>query len=516
MNLPELAEDAVRRLGEKLAIDFEGEQFTNTQILNWDKRLQRGFARLGVNKGDGILLCLMNHILAFPIFQGIFRNGGIAIPVMFQSLENQIKFVLSDSGAKGIVTDEACLPRIREAAQGLDHVRWILVRGGEDKPDASPPEYRLDAFLDEEPAEIITGIDGDDVALMLYTSGTTGKSKGVMLTHTNLIATSEATNDAGELDKWVGPRIQMSAMPMAHICGIGVMVGGYLAPPTEELSYSVQMKWFEPERFMQLIEQHRCTSAAVVPTMLALMLQHPNLDKYDLSSLKQVVSGAATLPVEFAREFSERYDCRIREIYGMTESCGIATANLASEPYRPGCAGRAYFNTKVGIVDPDDNFLPPGERGEIVIKGPTVMKGYYNLPKETEEVMRGGWLHSGDVGYLDEDGYLYVVDRLKDMIIRGGENIYAVELEDILYLIPEISEAAIVGAPDPVYGEKVLAFVIARQGAELTEKQVIDFMKSRISKFKAPERVFFTDEIPKNPVGKVLKRQLREMAVKLM
>jgi long-chain acyl-CoA synthetase len=516
MNVPRLAEEAVERFGEKLVIDFEGEQFTNTQILDWDKRFQRGFARLEVNKGDAVVLCIMNHILVFPIFQGIFRNGGIAIPVMFQSLASQIEFVLSDSGAKGIVTDEACLYKVREAVQGLDSVRWILVRGGEDKPDASPPEYSLDDFIEEEPAESFPDIDGDDVALMLYTSGTTGKPKGVMLTHTNLITTSEASNEASELDKWEGSRIAMSAMPLAHIFGVGVMVGGYLALPTEELSYSVQMTWFEPERFMQLIEQHRCTSAIVVPTMLALMLQHPNADKYDLSSIEEVVSGAAPLPVELARAFSERYDCRIREIYGMTESCGIGSANRASEPYRPGSAGKAYCNTEIGIVDAEDNFLPPGEKGEIVLRGPTIMKGYHNLPEETAEVMRGGWLHTGDVGYLDEDGYLFVVDRLKDLIIRGGENIYAVELEDILYSITEVAEAAIVGAPDPVYGEKVVAFIISRPGAELTEKQVIDFMKSRVSKIRLPSRVFFTDALPKSPVGKVLKRELRETAIKLM
>jgi long-chain acyl-CoA synthetase len=515
MNLPKLAEQAVERLGEGVVIDFEGEQFKNTQILDWDKRFKRGFARLGVSKGDIVVLCIKNHILVFPIFQGIFRSGGIAIPVMFQFLAPQINFVLSDSGAKGIVTDEACLDRIREAVQGLDHVRWILVRGGEDKPDASPPEYRLESFLDEEPDESLPDIDGDDVALMLYTSGTTGKPKGVMLTHNNLIATSKASNNASELDKWQGPRIAMSAMPLAHIFGVALMARGYLAPPVDGPSYSVQMAWFEPEGFMQRIQQHRCTTANVVPTMLALILQHPKIDEYDLSSLKEVVSGGAPLPVELARTFYNRYGFNVREIYGMTESCGIGSANRASKPYRPGSAGRAYFNTELGIVDAEDNFLPPGERGEIVLRGPTVMKGYHNLPRETEEALRGGWLHTGDVGYLDEDGYLYVVDRLKDMIIRGGENIYAKELEEFLYSLPEVSEAAVVGMPDPVYGEKVAAFIITKQGMEITDKQVIDFMRSRVSKIKVPSMVFFTGEFPKSPVGKILKRQLREMAIKL-
>jgi long-chain acyl-CoA synthetase len=248
--------------------------------------------------------------------------------------------------------------------------------------------------------------------------------------------------------------------------------------------------------------------------MLIFILNHPNVDKYDLSSLDDVICGAAPLPIEIARTFQEKYSCRLREIYGQTESTGIGSANFFSLPYKPGSAGKAYHNTKLAIFDENDRPLPPGERGEIVLQGPTIMKGYYNRPKETAEALKNGWLHTGDLGYLDEDGYLYISDRKKDMIIRGGENIFPAELEGILYTHPGVAEAAIVGAPDPTYGEKVIAYVVAKAGAILSEQEIIDHFKGETSSFKAPEKVFFIDSLPKSLVGKILRRELRERAAK--
>ncbi|MBW2093241.1 MAG: AMP-binding protein, partial [Deltaproteobacteria bacterium] len=389
---------------------------TNFQFLDWARRLHRGFAGLGLARGEITVMCMANHPLAYAVFQGIFRTGGTAIPVMFMMAANELRYVLSDSKAQGVITDEMNVSKVREAVQGLDHIRWIVVRGGEDNPESSPPEYSLETLLKNEPENSLPEINDNDVALMLYTAGTTGKPKGVMLTHANLIASAEAANEASEMEQWEGPYIGISAMPMAHIFGVGVMNSGYLAPEKIASGYSVQMSWFEPERFMQLIEQHRCTVMVAVPTMLALILNHPKAAEYDLSSLKMVVCGASPLPVEIARTFSERYGCRIREIYGLTENTGLGSANRLSDPYRPGSAGKAYFNTELKIFDQEDNPLPPKEIGEVVLRGPAVMKGYHNRPEETAEALRNGWLHTGDMGYLDEDGYLFIVDRKKDLI----------------------------------------------------------------------------------------------------
>jgi long-chain acyl-CoA synthetase len=263
---------------------------------------------------------------------------------------------------------------------------------------------------------------------------------------------------------------------------------------------------------MQLIRQHRCTSMAAVPTMLALMLHHPRASQHDLSSLTEVICGGAPLPVELAQAFMRRYPCRIREVYGLTEASGLGTANRRTEPYRPGSAGRAYMNTELRIVGDDDQPLPTGERGEICLRGPIVMQGYHNRPEESEQILRGGWLHTGDIGYLDDDGYLFVVDRKKDMIIRGGENIYPAELEAVLHGHPAVAEAAVVGVPDSLYGENVVAFVVTKTGAKLSETEVIEHVCRQVTRFKAPSQVYFLTALPKSSIGKILRRVLREKA----
>ncbi len=511
MNLAELAERSAEQKGERLALDFEGERLTNFQILAYARRLHGALKELGVGRGDVVVTCMANHPLVFSIFQGIFRTGGTALPVMFMLGEEELRYVLSDARAVGVITDAANVEKVRRASKDLSHVRWITVLGGDPPlaPGPIPPPPRVPARAPPETS--LPPISEDHVALMLYTSGTTGKPKGVMVTHGNLYASASAANAAAELETLGAPYILMSAMPMAHIFGVGVMNGSYLQPKEIE-GYCVQMAWFEPERFMQLIQEHRCTSMAAVPTMLILILSHPRVGDYDLSSLVEVVCGAAPLPVEVALAFRDRFGCYIREIYGLTESTGIGTANLRSMPYKPGSAGRAYPGAEVQIFDPEDRPLPPGQKGEIVIRGPVVMNGYHNRPRETPETLRNGWLHTGDVGTLDEEGYLFVVDRIKDMIIKGGENIYACEVEEILFSLPGVVEAAVVGAPDPVYGETVVAFVVAAPGAELSEEEIVRTVKERISSFKAPSRVHFVDSLPKSPVGKILKRELRKRA----
>jgi long-chain acyl-CoA synthetase len=275
------------------------------------------------------------------------------------------------------------------------------------------------------------------------------------------------------------------------------------------------MRWFEPERFMALIQEHHCTGTAAVPTVLALLLHDPRASRFDLSSIKEIVCGGAPLPVELAQAFMRRYPCRVREVYGLTEASGLGTANRRSEPYRPGSAGRAYLHTELRIVDDDDRPLGPNERGEICIRGPMVMRGYHNRPEESEQILRGGWLHTGDVGYLDEDGFLFVVDRKKDMIIRGGENIYPAELEAVLHLHPGVAEAAVVGVPDAVYGENVVAFVVARPGATLSEADAIEHVCRQVARFKAPSKVHFVSALPKSNIGKILRRVLREQAASM-
>jgi Acyl-CoA synthetases (AMP-forming)/AMP-acid ligases II len=420
MNLATLAEQSLERLGERITLDFEGQKITNVASHERSLRLHRAFSELGMKRGEIAVMCMVSHPSVYDVFQGIFRSGGTAVPVMFIVTDKELRFVLEDTRARGVVTDAFNLGKVREAVKGLDFVQWIAVQGGQDKPRATPREHALETLLTAAPQTELPPIDPkDDVALMLYTSGTMGWPKGVMLTHANLIAAAQAALDATELHLWEGPRISVSAMPMAHIFGVSVMTSGYLTPKEID-GYLVQIRWFDPEAILRLIQEHRCTVMPAVPTMLAMILNHPEVDKYDLSSLREVVCAAAPLPVDLAEGFMRKFGCRILEVYGMTENAGMATANRRSEPFRPGSAGRPYVNIELRIVDDHDNELPRGQRGEIVTRGPTVMKGYFNRPEATAETLPGSWLHTGDIGYLDEDGYLYIVDRKKDVIIKGG------------------------------------------------------------------------------------------------
>lgn len=511
MNLGQLAEESFERLGERLTMIFEGEKHTNASSLEKARILQQAFTELGVEPDDAVAVCMTNHPAVLWSFQGIFRCGATAVPVMFQLSAPELRFVLEDTKAVGVITDATLLFKVREAVKNLDHIQFIAVLGGKSDPDANPAEFRLEEMLDGEPAHVLPDIDDDSTALMLYTSGTTGKPKGVMLSHNNLIAAAEAGSDAAEHHLWVGPRISVNVLPLAHMFGIGLMNTGLLAPKELE-GYTVQMRWFEPESFMKHIQQYKATSTAAVPTMLSLILHHPKVDQYDLSSLKEVVVGAAPLPTELARGFMAKFGCMLREGYGMTESAAIGTINRTSWGYKPGSAGRALMNNRVEIHDDNDRALPPGERGEIVLQGPMVMKGYHNRPDATAETLKNGWLHTGDVGYLDEEGWLFIVDRKKDMIIRGGENIYPAELEEVLYKHPGVAEAAVVGIPDETYGEKVVAYVVRKKGAEASGPEIIGFMKQHLTAFKCPQEVQFIDMLPKSGVGKILRRGLKEKA----
>lgn len=512
-NLAELAEASAERLGEHTMFEIEGREFTNWQLLDQARRLQSALAELGMKRGDRAVVMMMNHELVYPVFQGIFRTGAAAIPVMPQVAAPELRYVLADTEAQFVVTDSDRLATVREAAAGLPHVRRILVQGGSDLPAAEPAETGLEGILQDAPPAALGDVHRDDVAVMLYSSGTTGRPKGVPLKHANLLASAEAISEATQLDTWEGPRYMLSAMPIAHIFGVAIMNDLLMVPkrlaPDARL---VQMRWFDPEGYMSLVGARRCTTTAVVPTILALLLHHPAAEKYDFSSLSDVVCGGAPLAVELAQAFMAKYDCRIREVYGLTEATGLGTVNRRHEAYRPGSAGRAYCNTELAIFDEGGQRLPPHQRGEVCLRGPIVMQGYHNRPEETAQILRDGWLHTGDVGYLDDDGFLFVVDRKKDMIIRGGENIYPAELEAVLHEHPSIADAAVVGVPDEVYGENVVAFVVVRPDAQLSETDVIEHVCGQVAKFKAPNRVHFVPSLPKSSIGKILRRVLREQA----
>jgi long-chain acyl-CoA synthetase len=347
----------------------------------------------------------------------------------------------------------------------------------------------------------------DDVALMIYTSGTTGRPKGVMLSHNNLYQNARAAWEANESAK---AEITLVCLPLAHSFGVVVMNAGNLSP--FESSFAVLMRWFDPEEVFRLIEKYRVTQFIGVPTMYQILVNHPAGDKFDTSSLERCTISAAPVTEELYRKFTTKFKCKMYEAYGLTEASPSVAFCRPSMPIKKGSTGIPIPGVEVKIVDVKDRELPAGEQGEIVVRGPNVMLGYYKNSEETAATLRGGWLHTGDAGHLDEEGYLFITDRFKDMIIKGGYNIYPSEIEGYLEAHPAVGEVAVIGIPDEKYGEDIMAFIVPAPGQKIDEGALIEFAKSRMTPYKAPSRVQFIDGLPKSLVGKVLKKELRKFA----
>jgi long-chain acyl-CoA synthetase len=501
MNVAELGEDYFQRMGEMVAMVFEDRDITNVKIRDVSGRLGNALKGLGIAVGDVVAVCMSNCPEVFESFGAIFSIGGVALPILFVLTEDEIRYILGDSSTVAVITDMVIAPKVLTATQGLEKIRHIIVVGGED----SERTLSFDKLLEGSPPELdILDRDADDLAMLMYTSGTTGKPKGVMLSHENLITAAKSAYTANEFSK---PACAMICLPMAHIYGVGALNSGNC----NEFygAKAIVMRWYDPEECLRLIEKYRIETFPAVPTMFQLMLNHPNADKYDTSSLEDCIAGASPLPLEMRRAFMEKFGCNMRQLYGLTESAGMGAMVRPSHEWRDGSTGKPYDNTEVAIFDEDDNRLEPREVGEIVIRGPQVMLGYLNLPEDSAETLRGGWLHTGDIGYLDEDGYLYITDRVKDIIIKGGENIMPTQVEEIIYGHPAVAEAAVIGIPDSDYGEDIVAYVALKPGAEATPDNILGFCAERLSSFKCPREVRILETLPKSSVGKILKRELR-------
>ncbi len=501
MNILNLADKSIERHGEKLALIFEEQEYTNFQLVEMGRRLAKGLKSLGIGRGDHVVVSLSNSPQVWACFQAIWRIGAVIVPIMFLLGEEEIRYILEHSDAKAVITSHDLLEKINAAREGIAHIERVIVLGGRDQGDTVDFDGLVRRSTEENQTE---EMDENDVALMIYTSGTTGRPKGVMLTHNNLYTNAVAAWEAAEWDKGI---VALLCLPLAHSFGVVSMNAGNLSPFKE--SFGVLMRWFDPEEIFRLIERYRVGYFVGVPTMFQVLLTHPAADKYDTSSLERCTISAAPVTQELYRAFTAKFDCEMHEGYGLTEASPAVALCRPSMPLKKGSCGMPLPGVEVKIVNAEDRELPHFEQGEIVMRGPNVMKGYYKRPEDTEAALRGGWLHTGDVGYLDEENFLYVTDRLKDMIIKGGYNIYPSEIEGYLDEHPDIVEVSVIGMPDDKYGEEIMAFVVKKPDKELSGEDIITYSKSRMTKFKAPSRVKFIDALPKTLTGKVEKKVLR-------
>lgn len=495
-NLARLAEQAFERRGDYPALLFEERWHGSGELFERGRRLAGGLTELGVGPGDRVVVTMANCPEVGIVYNALWRAGAVVTPATFLLPPEELRHLVADAGACGVVTTPEFLEKVSEAVAGIDGVRFVIC-SGEPGGEIVP----LGSLEAADPAQIVER-DDDDLAALLYTGGTTGRAKGVMLSHANLHYSGRAAHDAAHVP---GVNRAIATLPLSHSYGILVTIA---AMHSAEQGIAVLLRWFDPQAFLELIAEHQLQLAAVVPSMLQILLSQP-LEDYDLSSLRHLSSGGAPLAAEVEAEFCRRVPLvAIRQGYGLTESAALISTNPAGSE-KPGSVGVPVPGCRVQILDEDGHELPAGQAGEVCCTSPGVMRGYWHSPDTTAEALRDGRLHTGDIGYLDEDGHLFIVDRKKDLIIRGGFNVYPRDVEDALLKHPAVQLAGVVGRPDPRSGEEVVAFVSLHSDATLSADELIAWARQHIGGYKYPRELQILDAVPLTPVGKIDRKALR-------
>jgi long-chain acyl-CoA synthetase len=467
--------------------------------------LATGLTDLGVRPGDRLVVLMANCPEVLITYSAAWRAGAVVTPLIFLVSEDELRHALADSGAVGVVTTAEFLPKVSAALTGAPSVRFVLVPGAGAAPAPAAPGVPVLDFAQVEEAEPGSIVDrsGTDLAALLFTGGTTGRSKGVPLTHANLFWGGWAANQNAER---FNVNTALVPLPLAHAYGLLIFCSGF---HRDEGARTILMRWFDPAGWLKLAEEHRVQFGALVPSMIQMLLGQP-LEKADLSALTWIASGASPLAEEVRREFEARVpSAMIYEGYGCTESATI----ISSNPYgarRVGSVGRPVPGCEVSIQDDSGAELPAGQDGEICARSPGVMSGYWHAPDSESTVLAGGWLHTGDIGHVDADGYLYVVDRKKDLILRGGFNVFPRDVEEVLVAHPAVAMAGVVGRPDVRLGEEVVAFVSLRPDASATADELTEHARRHLAATKYPREITIVPMVPLTSVGKLDRKKLRE------
>lgn len=499
MNTAQLALDNIERYGEYISVWFEDQFYTNVQRYDYACRLAAVLQTHGVRPGDHVVVMMSNSPEVTAAFTAIWKIGAVMIPITPMWNAREARYVIEDSGAQLVITSPDLVTRLQEATAGIPAFRQLLVMGDTVATGVIniAPEIHAAA-----PFVPLMERGADDLAMLLYTSGTTGNPKGVMLSHDNLIYIAEACykNNAH-----LGQLTTMQVLPLSHIYGVLMMNLGSLMGTRGRI-----LKHFDAAKVLSTIQELRVQRLSLVPTMLTLLIHHPERERYDVSSLELVGSGGAALSEATRLEFERLFQCKVVQGYGLSESSGALTGYHPDDTYRVGSVGPALPGIEMCVMDFQNQILAPGQTGELCSRGRHIMRGYLNKPEATRETIIDGWLHTGDIGHLDADGYVYITDRKKDLIIKGAENISPREIEEGLYTHPAVAEAAVFGVPHEMYGEDVVAAVILRAGQTASEAELQQHLIRYVTKFKVPSRILMLESFPKGPSGKILKRALKE------
>jgi long-chain acyl-CoA synthetase len=529
----ELLVDAAASFPDTPAVSFFGKKITFRQLKDYVDHFAAALYNMGVRKGTKVAIILPN-LPQYPIVHfAALKLGAVLVPTNPLYVEREIQYQLNDSNAEYLVVLNLLFPRVQKIWKETGLKRVIVTGVKEYLPGLLKLLYPLKekkegTYVKVEPQENVyffqdlmktsypepedQNVTPEDIAIFMYTGGTTGVSKGAVLTHRNIVANVLQTK-AWLTDLTEGQERILSALPFFHSYGMTTCLHLSVAGKCT----AVLVPRFDTKMVLKAIQKEKVTIFPGVPTMYVAINNYPDVSKYNIRTIKACISGGAALPVEVQREFERITGGRLVEGYGLSEASPVTHANPIYGLRKEGSIGVPFPSTDAKIVDPETlKELPVGEIGELAVSGPQIMKEYWNKPDETSQVLHDGWLYTGDMAKMDEDGYFYIVDRKKDLIIAGGFNIYPREVEEVLFQHPKVKEAAVAGVPDPYRGETVKAYIVLKDGETATEEEIIEFCKERLAKFKVPKIVEFRDDLPKSLIGKVLRRVLVEEDKKKM
>ncbi|MEW6186555.1 MAG: long-chain-fatty-acid--CoA ligase [Thermodesulfobacteriota bacterium] len=496
-----------RKFPDKMALIFGDRRYTFRELNERANRLSNAFGNLGVKAGDRVAMRAKNCTQFVEFFFAAAKSRAVAVPINPFLKEKEFEYIIRDSGTQAVIISEDDIPFIQSlplAGFGIEHTICLERGAGEIKDYES-------LLREAEPEEISAGGQEMDPAMIVYTSGTTGQPKGVTLSHKNCLI--DARHIVMEMLLEHHHKLLL-LFPFFHTAAISQTFRTYYVGATQVMATT------DPVDILKTLEREKITDMIIVPTLLNALCHTPGVEKFDLSALRLITYGAAIIPVEQLKRATEVFQCGFLQVFGTTETSPCITAlrvadhemGLKNESRRPLLAscGRAMVGVETRVVNEQDKEVSVGEVGELCVRGENVMLGYWNKAEETAKAIRRGWYHTGDLARQDEEGYLYIVDRIKDIIISGGENIASREVEEVLYAHPAVLEAAVIGVPDPHWGESIKGIVVLKEGQTATEQELIDFCRDQLASFKKPKSIELVKEIPKTPSGKILKTVLRE------
>ena len=514
LNLAILLTDSAREVPTRTAVVCEGTRLSYAELQAATNQVANGLVQAGIQKGDKVALSCQDVPSFVIAYYGILKAGAVVMPLNVLPKPREIAYHLLDGDAKAYFCQEGT-PELPIGQMGYTACQevascqhFFLMTNAFDAPSTIEGVTTLSELMQGQPTTFETVMtEPDDTAVILYTSGTTGKPKGAELTHLNMLLNARLSDT---MYPKADHDVHLITLPLFHSFGQTVQMNAGIY----NRATLVLLPRFTPEVTLRLMEQENVTFFAGVPTMYWALLNYPGAAPFDLTkiarNLRLSISGGAAMPVEVMRAFNEKFTVTILEGYGLSETSPIATFNRLDRPVKVGSIGLPVWGIEVRLVDLNDEDVGTNELGEITIRGHNIMKGYYKRPEATAEAMRNGWFHTGDIGWRDEDGFIYVADRVKDMIIRGGFNVYPREIEEVLMTHPAVSLAAVIGVPHDRHGEEVKAFIILKEGAEVTEEEIVAWSKQNMADYKYPRLIEFRETLPTTATGKVLKSELRQ------